>query len=93
MLKNIINFVLLILITIFFFIIFKYYFSNENIKNISLNRDNSENILKKKIYDIPVLIDNTNNIIEFNSGFNEEMKNKKPRNFWKLLQIKWKKNL
>tara|TARA_E500000331_G_C17082281_1_gene637448 strand:+ start:618 stop:884 length:267 start_codon:yes stop_codon:yes gene_type:complete len=88
MLKNIINFVLLILITIFFFIIFKYYFSNENIKNISLNRDNSENILKKKIYDIPVLIDNTNNIIEFNSGFNEEMKNKKPRNFWKLLQIK-----
>ena len=88
MLKNIINFVLLILITIFFFIIFKYYFSNENIKNISLNRDNSENILKKKIYDIPILIDNTNNIIEFNSGFNEEMKNKKPRNFWKLLQIK-----
>ena len=88
MLKNIINFVLLILIIIFFFIIFKYYFSNENIKNISLNRDNSENILKKKIYDIPVLIDNTNNIIEFNSGFNEEMKNKKPRNFWKLLQNK-----
>ena len=88
MLKNIINFVLLILITIFFFIIFKYYFSNENIKNISLNRSDSENILKKKIYDIPVLIDNTNNIIEFNSGFNEEMKNKKPRNFWKLLQIK-----
>ena len=88
MLKNIINFVLLTLIIIFFFITFKYYFSNENIKNISLNRDNSENILKKKIYDIPVLIDNTNNIIEFNSGFNEEMKNKKPRNFWKLLQIK-----
>ena len=88
MLKNIINFVLLILIIIFFFIIFKYYFSNENIKNISLNRDNSENIIKKKIYDIPVLIDNTNNIIEFNSGFNEEMKNKKPRNFWKLLQNK-----
>ena len=88
MLKNIINFVLLTLIIIFFFITFKYYFSNENIKNISLNRDNSENILKKKIYDIPILIDNTNNIIEFNSGFNEEMKNKKPRNFWKLLQIK-----
>ena len=88
MLKNIINFVLLMLIIIFFFIIFRYYFSNENIKNISLNRDNSEYILKKKIYDIPVLIDNTNNIIEFNSGFNEEMKNKKPRNFWKLLQIK-----
>ena len=88
MLKNIINFFLLTLIIIFFFITFKYYFSNENIKNISLNRSDSENILKKKIYDIPVLIDNTNNIIEFNSGFNEEMKNKKPRNFWKLLQIK-----
>jgi len=87
MIKNILNFFLVIIIIAFFFIIFKYYSSNQNIENIDLNRENFEEIFKKKIINLPVLLSDTNDVVEFNSGFNEEIKNDKPRNFWKLLRL------
>ena len=85
--NKIINLFLMILVILFFFNIFKYYSSSKNIKNINLNRSNIEEILKTKISNIPILENDTDNIIEFNSTFFDETEDKKKRNFWELLKI------
>ena len=85
---KVINFFFIILIILFFFSIFKFYSSNNNVKKVNLNRTNIEDILKSKITNIPILENNTNDIIEFNSSFSEEIKNDEPRNFWNLFKVK-----
>ena len=84
---KIINLFFLIIIFLFFLNIYKYYSSNKNIKNVNLNRSNIEEILKTKISNIPILENDTNNVIEFNSSFSEEIKDNKSRSFWNLLKI------
>ena len=54
---------------------------------MNLNRENIEQILENKVVDITVLPNDTNEVIEFNSGFADEIKNDEPRNFWKLLKF------
>ena len=88
---KIINLFFVIIVFLFFFNIYKYYSSNKNIKNINLNRSNIEEIIKTKISDIPILKNDTNNVIEFNDSFEEEIKNNKKRSFWDLLKYKRKK--
>ena len=83
---KIINLFFLIIIFLFFLNIYKYYSSNKNIKNINLNRSNIEEILKTKISNIPILENDTNNVIEFNSSFSEEIKDNQLRSFWNLLK-------
>ncbi len=85
---KLLNFLCLIIIIIFFSKIFIYYSSNQNIKKMNLNRSSIENILKEKTSNLEILENNTNNIIEFNSSFSEEIQNSEPRNFWNLLKIK-----
>ena len=85
---KILNLFFAIIIVLFFFNVFRYYSSNLNIKLINTNRVNSESLVKTKSSNIPVLESNTINIIEFNSGFSDEIKNDKPRSFWNLLKIK-----
>ena len=87
MLKNILNILIIISIVVFFFSIFKYYSSNHNIKKMNLNRESIEQILKNKVVDITVLPNDTNDVIEFNSSFADEIKNDEPRSFWKLLKF------
>ena len=84
---KIINLFLIIFIILFFFNTYKYYSSNKNIKNINLNRSNIEEIIKKKIANIPILENDTSSVIEFNSTFFDEKEDKKKRNFWDLLKI------
>ncbi len=86
MFRNIIYLFIIVSIFIFYFNIFKYYFSNQNVKNTNLNRQNIEQIVKDKILDIPNLTNDTDKVIEFNTGFEEEIKNNKPRKFWDLLK-------
>ena len=81
-------FLILVVIILFFFYVFNQYSSNENIKNTNLNRANTDAILQKKILDLPVLKNDTNNVINFNSSFSEEIKDDKPRSFWNLLKFK-----
>ena len=85
---KVINLFCLIFIILFFFNIYSYYSSNRNIKNINLNRSNIEEILKNKISNLPILENDTQNVIEFNSSFSEEIKNNEPRSFWDLLKLK-----
>ena len=60
----------------------------KNIKDINLNRSNIEETIKTKISSIPILKNDTNNVIEFNDSFNEEIKDNKKRSFWDLLKSK-----
>ena len=83
--KKIINILLLISIIIFFISTFKFYSSNKNIDVKKYNRNNINKIISSKISNLPILNDDTNNIIEFNDGYSKDNKNDKPRSFWKLL--------
>ncbi len=85
---KIINLFFLVIIFLFFFNIYNYYLSNKNIKNINLKRSNIQKILKSKTFNLPVLENDTDNVVEFNSSFSDEIKSNEQRNFWNLLKIK-----
>ena len=76
----------LILVMMFFGTTYKYYSSNKNIKDKEFNRNNIDQILNNKISNLPILKNDTDNVIEFNDGFSNEIKNDKPRSFWNLLK-------
>ena len=84
--QKILSIFFLILVIIFFGSIFKYYSSNININNKEYNRNNIDQILNDKISNLPILKNDTDNVIEFNDGFSNEIKNDKPRSFWNLLK-------
>ena len=84
--QKILSIFFLILVIIFFGSIFKYYSSNINIKNKEFNRNNIDQILNDKISNLPILKNDTDNVIEFNDGFSNEIKNDKPKSFWNLLK-------
>ena len=77
------------LLIIFFILgVSNFYLSNKNISLKDYNRSNIDLILKEKIRDLPILTNDTNNIIEFNDSFDEEKNNEKKRSFWELLNKK-----
>ena len=86
--SKIFNFFLIILILIFFFNIYSFYSSNKNLESKKFNRNNIDQIINKKISNLPILKNDTNNVIEFNDGFSNEIKSDKPRSFWNLLKFK-----
>ena len=78
----------MILLIIFFILsVYEYYSSNKNIQNKSFNRDNIDQILKDKVNDIPILPNDTDNVIEFNNSIDNEINTQKKRNFWNLLKF------
>ena len=83
---KIVNLLLLILICLFLFNIYKYYSSSNNINKVKLNRSNIEKTVKNKILEVTILENDTDNVIEFNSSFSDEIKDNKPRSFWNLLK-------
>ena len=85
--QKILNIIFFILVIIFFGSTFKYYSSNKNIQAKEFNRNNINEILKNKISNLPILNNDTHNVIEFNDGYSNEIKNKNPRSFWKLLKF------
>ena len=77
---------MLILICFFIFSVSNYYSSNKNIDVKKFNRVNIEKILEKKKINLPVLSNDTNNVIEFNNSLENEINNSKKRSFWDLLK-------
>ena len=71
----------------FLFKTYKFYSSNKNIEAKNYNRNNINEIINKKITNLPILENDTDNIIEFNDGFSNKTKNQKPRSFWNLLKF------
>ena len=80
---------MVLIIILFIFFTFKYYSSNKNINTKDYNRLNIDLILKDKTSGLPILKNNTNNIIEFNNSLENEIdKYEKKRKFWDLLKNK-----
>ncbi len=75
-----------LLILIFILSIHNYYSSNKNVDAKNYNRKNIDQILKEKIVDLPVLKNDTNNVIEFNNSLKDDIEENKKRKFWDLLK-------
>ena len=88
MIKNLINLVLIFFTGLFFFIVTNQYLSDQNKKLIQKNRSNFDITINEKITNLPLLKNDTNNVIEFNSSFSEEINNNETRSFWNLLKSK-----
>ena len=75
------------LLTIFFFILFiiKFYLSDNNIKQSNKVLFQYQNELDKKFSNLPIIKNDTNDIIEYTNEI-EEFKNKKQRKFWDLIK-------
>ena len=75
------------LFTIFFFIFFviKFYISENNIKRSNKIIFQYQNELNKQFSNLPIIKDDTNDIIEYTNEV-AEFKNKKQRRFWDLLK-------
>ena len=83
------NFLLFSLTIIFILSVLKYYTSSKNLISKNYNRSNIGQILKEKISNLPVLINDTNKVIIFNDSFENEMNEvEKKRSFWELLKSK-----
>ena len=85
---KIFNIIMFLLIIIFIFSIYNYYSSNKNVDAKNYNRENIDQILKEKIIDLPVLKNDTNNVIEFNNSIKNDIEENKKRNFWDLINKK-----
>ena len=75
-----------LLIIIFILSIYNYYSSNKNIDAKNYNRKNIDQILREKIIDLPVLKNDTDNVIEFNNSLKDGIEENKRRSFWDLLK-------
>ena len=75
------------LLTIFFsiFFVIKFYISENNIKRSNKVILQYQNELDKKFNNLPIIKDDTSDIIEYTNEI-EEFKNKKQRKFWDLLK-------
>mgnify|MGYP001433553773 CR=1 FL=1 len=80
--KSIIFFTILFIFLLFFTF---YYFSENNRQQITKNRLGLSNNIEKKISELPLLENDTKNIIEYLS-FDVNEKKIKKRYFWELLK-------
>ena len=85
MIKYILSVLVFLFSISFFFVVGNIYFSDKYKKKINLNRVNISEIIENNINGLPILMNDTNNVIEFNTGFNNENR-KLERNFWKLFK-------
>jgi len=85
MFKEIYKVIYFIFILLFVYLLFAIYFSEENIKKIKKNRVNIENSFKEYLSNLPILENDTNDVIIYNSSEFLEKKIKK-RKFWELLK-------
>ena len=77
-----------LLVIFFIYKVLSFYSSNKNISLQNYNRSNIDLILKEKINNLPILTNDTSNIIEFNDSFDLEDNSDKKRSFWDLLNKK-----
>ena len=86
MFSKIIKFLILILVLSFFVFVTRHYFSETNINLVKNNRNNLNINMKKIITELPVLQNDTSNVIEFKSDFDDSNKQNFKRNFWELFK-------
>ena len=85
MFKEIKYLIFISIICLFIFLISKYYFSDTNKKNSYRSLNNINEKINIYVEKLPILEDDTKNIIEYVEQSNN--KKKKKFNFWKLLEF------
>ena len=84
MLKEIKYLIFIIVISVFIFSTGRYYFSDENLKNSYRSYKNNDEKIKLYSENLPILENDTQDIIEYVKQTNKDKKKK--FNFWKLLE-------
>ena len=84
MIRNLLKAAYILTIIFFLLFIFIIYFSSDNRSKIIKNRSNFNYNMQKKNLNLPILENDTNNIIEYNFEGSKNNKIKK-RYFWNLL--------
>jgi|TARA_B100001142_G_C13918549_1_gene494539 cell shape-determining protein MreC len=84
MLREIKYLIFIFIICLFLFFTLRYYFSDTNKKNSYRSLSSIDDKIKIYSNKLPILEDDTNNIIEYVEQTNTEKKKK--FNFWKLLE-------
>ena len=84
MLKEIKYLIFIIVISVFIFFTGRYYFSDKNLKNSYRSYKNNDEKIKLYSENLPVLENDTQDIIEYVKQTNKDKKKK--FNFWKLLE-------
>ena len=86
MMNKIIRFIVAIIVLSFFGFSFNYYISDKNINIVKNNRENLDSKILESTSALPLLPNDTNNVIEFNSGFEDSNKQNFKRSFWELFK-------
>ena len=84
MIKEIKYLIFLIFISLFIFLTIKYYFSDNNKKNLYRSLNNFDEKINNFVENLPILKDDTKDIIEY---IEQKDTQKKKFNFWKLLDF------
>ena len=87
MIRNLLKAAYILTIIFYLLFIFIIYFSSDNRSKIIKNRSNLNYNMQKKNLNLPILENDTNNIIEYNFEGSKNNKIKK-RYFWNLLDDK-----
>ena len=88
MIKNIFLVFITIIIFLFFFFVISTYVSKNKVNKVDTNKKLVEKKIEENLDNLPFLPNDTKDVIQFNSGYdNDNIKIK--RNFWDLLK-KWK---
>ncbi len=82
---KILQWIYFLVIITFFIFIFSIYFSKDNINKVQNNRIDYSNKVKNEISELPLLKNDTENIIRYNQENIKDNKIKK-RFFWNLLK-------
>jgi len=84
MIKHFFSVLIFIFIFLFIFFVTTTYVSNKNKKKINENRTNVHLNIEKNLSSLPLLKNDTYDVIKFNSGYNRS--NQIKRNFWNLFE-------
>ena len=84
MLNKVLTIFQFLIIISFFLLTNFYYFSDKNVEKINKNRVNLSSKISKSLDELPLLINDTKNIIEYQNNDTNLEKIKK-RSFWDLL--------
>jgi len=84
MIKNIFSIMFFLIISSFIFFVVSNYLSENNKKKIEIRKKNINLKLEKSLENLPLLKNDTQNVIKFNSGYDVDDKIK--RNFWNLFK-------
>ena len=85
MIKHFFSVLIILFISSYIFFIISTYVSDKNKKKINLNRTNIYLKIEDTLASLPLLKNDTQDVIEFNSGYANNNKKIK-RNFWNLFK-------